>query len=77
MTGVLGGLPGPLRLPRAWKEWMGLVQQGLGVGAEGPSGEDSGERVPQEEASLLEEAFVSLTPSCRSGRGAEVGFLPG
>ena len=59
-------------------EGDGQVMSGLGVGTEGPQGEGRlRQKGSQEEALLLEEAFVFLTPSCRSGRRAEMGFLQG
>lgn len=61
---------------------MGQVLQGQGVGVEGPWVEgamrtQAEEPPPPWEAALLEEAFVFLTPSCRSGGLAEMGFLQG
>lgn len=48
------------------------------MGTEGPQGEGGlRQKGPQEEALLREAAFVFLTPSCRSGGRAELGFLQG
>lgn len=50
---------------------MGRTQQGLEVGRDLGEGH-LGRKVPQE--ATLEEAFVYLTPCCRSGRPAETGL---